>query len=101
VRVEFRTNKLERCFTNHRMAVREWGPQVGRTYVKAIEALKAADTAEVIFTLAQFHFHPLREDRAGQHSMDLALRHRLILTLSQQGSDVVAFIEEVETEHYE
>jgi plasmid maintenance system killer protein len=83
------------------MAVREWGAQAGRSYVKAIEALKAADTTDTLYTLTHFHFHPLREDRAGQFSMDLALRHRLILRFPQQDGEVVVSVEEVETEHYE
>jgi proteic killer suppression protein len=101
VRVEFRTKKLQRCYVTHGMAVQQWGDKVARTYVKAVDALKAAEAVQDLYALPQFDCHPLRENRAGQYSMTLAYRHRLIFTVSEQGVELIALVEEVETQHYE
>ena len=87
--VEFRTRRLERCFENLDLAVREWGPQVGSRYVERVRAIQRARGFEYLYGFRALGFHPLRGDRRGQYALRLTGRMRLII---EPGDDPDAVI---------
>jgi proteic killer suppression protein len=96
--VTYRTRHLERCYAEHKLAVREFGADVGRRYIQRINLLKAAQSIDDLPRLPGLRFHALSGDRQGQYAVNLTGFYRLILTL--QGSELqIVRIEEV-SKHY-
>ena len=93
--VSFRSRKLARCYADINLAIREWGPDVGRRYVRRVDLLRAARSIEDLWPQRALDLHPLRGDRAGQHALRITGRMRLIVTFSDTG----ARIEEVVDYH--
>ena len=98
--IGFRTKKLERCYLEQRDREKVWGRAVARKYVQAIGALKAVDHPSDLGTFPQFDYEPLRQDRKGQHSLELSRRAHLIFTMHEGRDALTARIEEVNTTHY-
>jgi plasmid maintenance system killer protein len=96
--VRFATSRLERCYRELRMAQREWGPRVGRTYIQRINTLWAARDGRDLFALQSLDLHPLKGDRMGQLSIRLGERERLIVTFEDDAWTIVR-VEEV-SKHY-
>jgi len=99
--IRFKTNKLRRCYEQHRKAQAAWGKAIARKYVQAVDLLKAVEHPSHLTAFREFAYEPLRENRKGQHSLKLGERARLIFTLSDEGQAVIARIEEVDVRHYE
>lgn len=93
--VSFRSRKLARCYADINLAVREWGPEVGRRYVRRVDLLRAARSLEDLRANRALDVHPLRGNRAGQHALRLTGRMRLVVTLT----GTTAEIEEVVDYH--
>lgn len=93
--VSFRNRKLARCYADVSLAIREWGPDVGRRYVRRVDLLKAARSMDDLRAQRALDVHPLRGNRAGQHALRLTGQMRLIVTFSDSG----ARIEEVVDYH--
>ena len=87
--VDFRTRRLERCFEDLSLAVREWGPEVGPRYVERIRAINRARGFEFLYGFRAWNLHPLRGDRRGQYALRLTGRMRLII---ERGDDPDAVI---------
>ncbi len=98
--IEFRTRRLETCYLRERERERAWGTAVARKYVQAIDALKAVDHPSHLGTFPRFDYEPLRQDRKGQHSLELGRRAHLIFTVHKGRDALTARIEEVNTTHY-
>jgi len=96
--VRFATGRLERCYRELRMAEREWGPKVGRTFIQRINTLWAAKDGRDLFVLRSLDLHPLKGDRKGQFSIRLGERERLIVTFEDDARTIVR-VEEV-SRHY-
>lgn len=97
--VRFATSRLERCYRESRLAQREWGPKVGRTYIQRINTLWAAKDGRDVFALRSLDLHPLKGDRKGQHSIRLGERERLVVTFVDDAWTIVR-VEEV-SKHYD
>lgn len=97
--VRFRTNKLERCYVEHKAAVREFGKDVARRYIERINIIKQTATLEELSRLPPLRCHPLKGDRAGYHAISLTGFMRLIFSLEGESLTVVR-IEEV-SKHYD
>lgn len=96
--VRFATSRLERCYHEIRLAQREWGQKVGRTYIQRINTLWAAKDGRDLFALRALEMHPLKGERRGQHSICLGDRERLIVAFEDDAWTIVR-VEEV-SKHY-
>jgi plasmid maintenance system killer protein len=96
--VRFATSRLERCYRELRLAQREWGQKVGRTYLRRINTLWAARDGRDLFALKALDMHPLKADRRGQYAIRLGDRERLIVTFEDDAWTIVR-VEEV-SKHY-
>lgn len=61
-----------------------WPPPVVKGYRKAIGAIRAAEDERDLYALRGLNFHPLKDDRQGQHAMKLNDQWRLIVELRGQ-----------------
>jgi len=97
--IEFRTNKLEKCFKESRQASKEFGDKVARKYIQRINIIKSAKNLDAVKKLPGLRCHPLKGDRKGQYAVNLTGFYRLIFTV--EGDKLsVAMIEEV-SKHYD
>lgn len=80
MRVVFASNYLQRCFEEFNEAVRAWGADVGRRYIQRINILRAAEAFNDLYTVRSLRLHALKGGRAGQYTIDVTGRVRLILT---------------------
>ena len=96
--VSFRTNQLERCYSEFDRAVRQWGPDVGERYITAITHLRAARDWRDVYNIQSLRLHSLRGSRTGQLSIRLTGRWRIIV--ARGNTDASVIIEEV-SNHYD
>lgn len=94
--VRFRTRALKRAAEDGPEAVRRWGPQVGRRYVRRIQGLRALPRWADAFKARPWRTHPL-SGRQGSHAIVLTGRWRMEVTPNETGAEVM--IEEVNN-HY-
>ena len=97
--IEFRTNKLEKCFVEHRQAVREFGDKIARKYIQRVQLIKAANCLDEVMGLPGLNCHPLKGNRKGQYAIKLTGFYRLIFTVEGETLNI-AMIEEV-SKHYD
>ena len=97
--VTFRTKRLERCYVEHQVAVRDFGNDVARRYIERINSIKHAASLEELARLPALRYHPLKGDRAGDHAVKLTGFMRLIFSLKGDALTIVR-IEEV-SKHYD
>lgn len=97
--IEFASKRLERCFREHRAAVRAFGDDVARRYIQRINIMKAARSLDELSKMPGLRCHALKGQRAGQYAINLTGFHRLIFTLHGE-SLTIARIEEV-SKHYD
>ena len=86
--VSFRNRRLARCYADVRLAVREWGPDVGRRYVRRVDLLRAARSMEDLRMNRALDLHALRGNRAGRHALRLTGRMRLIVSFTETGAEI-------------
>ena len=96
VRVFFRTRRLERCYAQESMAIRTWGPYVGRRYIERVNILMQVRDFDELADIPPLCFHPLTGDRAGQYAIRLTGQVRLVFALT--GPNAVT-VEEVVDYH--
>ena len=94
--IVFRTTKMRRCYEESRLAIRTWGADVGRRYIRRIETLYAMLHPSEVFQQPSWRAHPLKGPFAGRHAINLTGQWRLIVTLG----DATITIEEV-SNHYD
>jgi len=94
--LSFANRHLQQAYEHEAVATRAWGRAAGRRYGDALNIITAAASVSVLYAYPGFRFHPLRGDRAGQFSLVLVGRWRLIVTV--QGDTVR--VEEV-NRHYD
>ena len=100
MKVIFNSRQLQKRFESHKEAVREWGPLVGRTYIKRIVAILAAESFDHLPRIPTLKFHPLSSNRAGQYAVSLVGKVRLIFSRQVDAGNDVAVIHEVDLDHY-
>lgn len=96
--VIFRNRRLQRCYEESAQAIRRWGPEVGRAYIRRIRMLYALKDFQDAYHRRALHLHPLRSSQRGELSIYLAGRWRLIVTKGDTDQSVT--IEEV-SDHYD
>ena len=97
--VNFKTNKLEKCFTQSQLAAKEFGVQVARKYIQRINLMKATKDLNAVKKLPGLRCHPLKGNRKGQYAINLTGFYRLIFTVDGEKFNI-AMIEEV-SKHYD
>ncbi|PVZ68441.1 type II toxin-antitoxin system RelE/ParE family toxin [Pelagibaculum spongiae] len=99
MQIQFRTNKLEKCYLKHQQAIKAFGDQVAKKYIQRINTIKATTSIEDLMKLPGLRCHPLKGDRKGQYAVNLTGFYRLIFTM--EGNTLkIAMIEEV-SKHYD
>ena len=97
--VIFRTKRLEQCYVEHKVAVRDFGKEVARRYIERINIIKHTASLEELARLRTLRYQPLKGDRVGYHAVKLTGFMRLIFTLEGEALAIVR-IEEV-SKHYD
>ena len=97
--IAFRTKRLEQCYVEHKVAVRDFGKEVARRYIERINIIKHTVNLEELARLRTLRYHPLKGDRAGYHAVKLTGFMRLIFSLEGDTLAIVC-IEEV-SKHYD
>ena len=82
MRVAFRTRRLERCFAQESLAVRTWGPYVGRRYVERVNILMQVRDFDELADIPPLRFHPLSGERADQYAIRLTGQIRLVFAIT-------------------
>ena len=95
--VTFRTRRLERNYAESSRSIREWGPDVGRRYIRRVNELQALPTFQDMFDVSQLRAHPYKAD-PGTYIVDLVGRWRLLLRQGERDDQLI--IEEV-SNHYD
>ncbi len=96
--VAFRSNKMRRCYEDSAQAIRTWGAEVGRRYIRRVATLYEMRDFSEVFRQPSWRTHPLKGGRAGQYAINLTGQWRLIVTMS--GTDGAVTVEEV-SNHYD
>jgi proteic killer suppression protein len=96
--VWFRNSALERCYKEHKAAVKKWGQEIATRYVQRVNILSACTSTKDLSAFPQLRFHPLKGDRQGYYALDLVSRWRLIVSFDATMQKVC--IEEV-SNHYD
>ena len=94
MRVEFRNRRLEQCYLRSSLAVREFGPEIGRRYIQRVNMLKAVDKLADLRLLPGLRCHPLKGERAGLWAINLNGFYRLLFSWTEGKVEIVT-IEEV------
>lgn len=89
--IEFASNRLDKASMSLSEASRIFGVPVGRKYIQRLAVLRAVDKFTQLYGHRALRLHPLKGDRAGQHSMILTGNYRLIIERIQE--DKVRIIE--------
>ena len=99
MKIEFRTNKLRKCYENFRYCERALG-ELARIYVRRINEISACSSVEDLHRLPPLRFHPLKGEREGQWAISLGGQMRLVVTLRDKSGETTVRIEEV-SKHYD
>lgn len=99
MQVRFRDKKLEKCFLESKKAAREFGEKVARRFIQRVQIIQSTPDLDTLVKAPGLHCHPLKGDRAGQWSVTLIDRWRLIFTFENDKMTIVQ-IEEV-SNHYD
>ena len=94
--IGFATNRLAAASLSLSEATRLFGVPVGRKYIQRLAVVRAVDKFTQLYGHRALRLHPLKGDRAGQHSMTLTGNYRLIL---ERVSEDAVRILEVEDYH--
>ena len=96
--VIFRTRRLQRNYEDVNRATTDWGRDVSRRYVLRIDELRRARDFHQLYDIPALRLHPLHGSRAGELSIYLTGRWRLIVTRGDTPQSII--VEEV-SNHYD
>ena len=96
--VVFRTRQLQRNYEDVTRAISDWGYDVGKRYVRRVDELRRTHDFHELYNIPALRLHPLRGSRAGELSIYLTGRWRLIVTRGNTAQSII--IEEV-SNHYD
>ena len=81
--IAFKTNKMEKCCSNQRDGIREWGDKCAKKIRQRLVEFRAADTLADISFLPPPRCHPLGGDKSGLWAVDLVHPFRLLFSINQ------------------
>ena len=87
--VIFRTRQLRRNYEDVTRAITDWGYDVGRRYALRIDELRRARDFYELYDIPALRLHPLRGSRAGELSIYITGRWRLIVTRGDTPQSVI------------
>lgn len=96
--VRFKNRVLERCYREHRAAVKKWNEKVARRYVQRINLLFACSSVGDLSSFPQLRFHALKGDKKGYYALDLDNFWRLIVSVDETRQEVCV---EAVSKHYD
>ena len=96
--VIFRTRRLRRNYEDVTRAIIDWGHEVARRYIDRVDFLHEAEDFNQLYAVRRLRLHPLRGSRAGELSIYLSGRWRLIVT---RGDTAQSIIIEAVSNHYD
>ena len=96
--VIFRTRQLQRNYEDVNRATTDWGRDVSRRYAVRIDELRRARDFYELYNVPALRLHPLHGSRAGELSIYLIGRWRLIVTRGDTPQSII--VEEV-SNHYD
>ena len=99
MRVWFEDDSLRRLYEGPDAVVTGLGPEVTRAFRKKVGFLAAAQSELDLRNYRALHFEKLKGDRAGQHSIRLNRRWRLILRIEDDASGRLLIIVEIVDYH--
>lgn len=99
MQVEFRTEKLRKCFEKQALAEKSWPAPVGMRYIQRIQIIQEARSFEDVKAIPMLRVHPLKGNRDGQWSIKLNGKYRLVVELSPDEASVIVYVIEV-SNHY-
>jgi proteic killer suppression protein len=89
---------LEAAYRELKLGQRLWGQKIARLYIRRVDTLKAAASAQTLRQLRSLRFHALEGERKDEYAVDLDDAWRLVLTFKDKGMTIVQ-VEEV-SKHY-
>jgi len=92
LKINYKSNSLERVCTNYLIAQRKYGERMARLIHQRIEELQAANSIEMLVQYSIGRCHPLEGNRKGEFAMDLIHPYRLIFEQNKTDVQVVRII---------
>ncbi len=83
--IDFRTNKLQKAYEQSVEAIKRWGPEVGKRYVRRLDEIDAMQDFDEVMAYPPFHTHELTGNRKGQWAITIISKWRLITIPSDNG----------------
>ncbi|MDO9334388.1 MAG: type II toxin-antitoxin system RelE/ParE family toxin [Dehalococcoidales bacterium] len=80
----FSSNRLAKASVSLSEASQLFGVPIGRKYIQRLAVLRATDKFTQLYGHQALRLHPLKEDRAEQHSITLTGNYRLIIEKVQE-----------------
>lgn len=99
LRIHFADQKLERLATDNSYHLREFHPEVEKAFRKKLGLLTSAASTRDLREMKSLRLEALKGDRAGQHSMRLNDKWRLILLIHSDGDGQVVDVVEISDYH--
>ena len=97
MKVDFVNQRLLENYKTSARASRAWGPAVARKYIQRVDILNATHQFNDLYKIQSLRLHKLSGQRAGQFSIHLDIRWRLVFTYLEEENKIL--VEEV-TNHY-
>lgn len=92
LKINYKSNSLERVCTNYSIAQRKYGERMARLIHQRVDELQSADSVEMLVQYSIGRCHPLEGDRKGEYAMDLVHPYRLIFEQNKTDVQVVRII---------
>ena len=87
--LHFRATRLRRCFEESALAMRRWGPDAGRNYIRRLNRIQFVERWDDLYAYRDLDLHPLHGDRAGEFAIRLTAAMRLIVRRGATVGDIV------------
>lgn len=84
--ITYKTQKLEKCCTDARVAEKIYGRAMAQKIQMRIDQIMAADTVEMLVQMRIGRCHALSHNRRGQYAMDLEQPYRLVF--EKKGNEI-------------
>lgn len=92
LKINYRSNSLERVCTDFSIAQRKYGERMARLINQRIDELQAADSIDMLIKYSIGKCHPLEGDRKGEYAINLVHPYRLIFEQSRTNANTIRII---------
>lgn len=84
--ITYKSQKLEKCCTDARVAEKTYGRKMAEKIHQRIDQISAADTVEMLIQYQVGRCHALTQNRKGQYAVDLVHPYRLVF--EKKGNEI-------------